>query len=261
MREIDKKLRKLQKQTQKDSQEALQEAQQHRKKPFGKSSNPRNSNISKLDLKESKNIIKMVGHYCAVPHCHNQVSRDPVRFFKIIRKNEKQTNLWIKAINRLESDGTPWKPKDKSTICSAHFVGDSFSKDPNDIDYVPTLFLTKNSSETFTQKSRNFKKSNNVKRIVIKKEGEKFVEIRKPHMMMEEEEAKHEDEEYLPIKVEMPENLEIDENLDPSRYVDSELIDTNIEEEEEGTHDLTVKTSPIGFLGKEALNFDVCMHF
>ena len=194
----------------------------------------------------------MVGHYCAVPHCHNQVSRDPVRFFKIIRKNEKQTNLWIKAINRLESDGTPWKPKSKSAICSAHFEGDNFSKDPNHIDYVPTLFLMKNSTETFIQKSRNFKKpTSNVKRIVIKKEGEKFVEINKPHMEEEDESAKNdENEEYLPIKVEMPENLEIDENLDPSRYVDSELIDTNTEEE--GTHDM----GPIGFLGKEA--FDVC---
>ena len=106
----------------------------------------------------------MVGHYCAVPHCHNQVSRDPVRFFKIIRKNEKQTNLWIKAINRLESDGiTPWTPKAKSAICSAHFEGDSFSKDPNHIDYVPTLFLTKSSTETtYIQKYRNVKKSNSI---------------------------------------------------------------------------------------------------
>ena len=195
----------------------------------------------------------MVGHYCAVPHCHNQVSRDPVRFFKIIRKNEKQTNLWVKAINRLESDGiTPWTPKAKSAICSAHFEGDSFSKDPNHIDYVPTLFLTKNSTETtFIQKSRNVKKSNS-NRIVIKKEGEKFVEILKPHM---EEDEDGENGEFLPIKVEMAENLEeIDENLDPSRYVDSELIDTNTEEEG-GTYDSSMKTSPTRFLGKEA--FDV----
>ena len=195
----------------------------------------------------------MVGHYCAVPHCHNQVSRDPVRFFKIIRKNEKQTNLWVKAINRLESDGiTPWAPKAKSAICSAHFEGDSFSKDPNHIDYVPTLFLTKNSTETYIQKSRNVKKSNS-NRIVIKKEGEKFVEIHKnPHM---EEDDDDENGEFLPIKVEMPENLEeIDENLDPSRYVDSELIDTHTEEEG-GTYDSSMKTSPTRFLGKEA--FDV----
>ena len=70
-----------------------------------------------------------------------------------------------------------------------------------------------------------------------------------------EEDDDEENGEFLPIKVEMPENLEeIDENLDPSRYVDSELIDTNTEEEG-GTYDSSMKTSPTRFLGKEA--FDV----
>ena len=84
-----------------------------------------------------KNV--MPGSYCALVQCHHQETRDPCRFFRISRKNKAQTTAWTRAINRVNPDGSEWEPNSKSVICSCHFVGGEFSKDPTNPAYAPTI--------------------------------------------------------------------------------------------------------------------------
>ena len=81
----------------------------------------------------------MPGSYCALVQCHHQETRDPCRFFKISRKNKAQTSAWTLFINRINPDGSEWEPNSKSVICSCHFVGGGFSKDPSNPSYAPTI--------------------------------------------------------------------------------------------------------------------------
>ena len=81
----------------------------------------------------------MPGSYCALVQCHHQETRDPCRFFRISRKNKAQTTAWTRAINRVNPDGSEWEPNSKSVICSCHFVGGEFSKDPSNPAYAPTI--------------------------------------------------------------------------------------------------------------------------
>ena len=220
-------------------------------------------------MKKQQRVLIMVGHYCAVQHCHNRVDRDPVRFFVIKRKNEHQTNLWVKAINRLQSDGTPWKPNKASAICSAHFVGDGFSKDPNHVDYVPTLFLSNESTENFVetknpQKSAKIEKKKNGANYSNKKCGEsprieEEKSMKTDSKIQNNFEIAAENVEELAIKLESSEDLEIDENLDPLKF-DSELADSNITDEK--IQYLPIKISPdsITLSPKELPIFEVSIH-
>ena len=83
------------------------------------------------------------GHYCCAVGCHNQEGTENIKFFKVIRKkNPDQTEKWIQAIKRKERDGTLWRPTAASKLCGTHFKSGQFSREVNDPDYVPSLFLT-----------------------------------------------------------------------------------------------------------------------
>ena len=56
-------------------------------------------------------------------------------------KNREQHELWLKAINRVNADGSPWVPHiKKEVICSDHFVRGKPKPSRNDPDYVPSIF-------------------------------------------------------------------------------------------------------------------------
>jgi len=55
----------------------------------------------------------------------------------------------IKMSILLSVDGSPWQPK-MNDVCSAHFVGNIPSKNPNCPAYIPTLF-----PNTYKKKSIN----------------------------------------------------------------------------------------------------------
>ena len=63
-----------------------------------------------------------------------------VDFFNAKRSNAGQNELWIKAINRKNPDGSLWYPKKSDLICSSHFVNGFPSKDFSNPDYVPSKF-------------------------------------------------------------------------------------------------------------------------
>ncbi|KAL1414835.1 hypothetical protein MTO96_007101 [Rhipicephalus appendiculatus] len=63
---------------------------------------------------------------------------------------------WAAAIRRQTREGKLFMPTDHSRLCSDHFVKGSPSYDPDDVDYVPTLFFH---DEASRERSRRIKNS------------------------------------------------------------------------------------------------------
>ena len=99
----------------------------------------------------SKSPSQYSGSYCAVVGCHARRGRDPVSFFKFPARNHEQRELWIRAVKRINVDGTPWVPGKYALVCGKHFVKKKPSPTNSDPDYVPTIFPT-NHMKAATQK-------------------------------------------------------------------------------------------------------------
>ena len=114
------------------------------------------SNMSSSSKKRKK------GQYCCVVGCHRETLRDKdeVSFFRFPSKvgkcsNPEKRELWIKAVNRMNDDGSHWEPKEWTRICSDHFVGDWHRQERSHPDYKPSIFPTshiKPSSEVDIQR-------------------------------------------------------------------------------------------------------------
>ena len=75
-------------------------------------------------IKKAK-ISKTNPHYCCVVGCKSKTSDRPtIKLFAIpaASRNSEQRQLWLKAINRVSKDGSPWVPGQKALVCSLHFV-------------------------------------------------------------------------------------------------------------------------------------------
>jgi outer membrane biosynthesis protein TonB len=83
-----------------------------------------------------------INRICCVVECHNRAGRENVIFFAFPKKNQSQKEKWIKAVNRINQDKTPWRPTISSFVCSDHFVGNKKSTIENHPDYVPSKFPT-----------------------------------------------------------------------------------------------------------------------
>ena len=81
--------------------------------------------------------------YCCVPDCSTTTSVPP--FFNVPSpaKNPEQRELFLKAIDRVNPDGSCWDPKPGMEICSRHFVSGKPSPTRNSPDYYPTKYLGK----------------------------------------------------------------------------------------------------------------------
>ena len=120
------------------------------------------SNVSSSSKKRKK------GHYCCVVGCHRESlrDRDEVSFFRFPamigkRSNPEKRQMWIKAVNRKNDDGSDWEPKEWTRICSDHFVGDWHRHERNHPDYKPSIFPTchtKPSSEVDMQRHERARK-------------------------------------------------------------------------------------------------------
>ncbi|KAH0568630.1 uncharacterized protein LOC123269773 [Cotesia glomerata] len=79
---------------------------------------------------------------CCVPGCRNYGKKRGVHFYSFSNVSHKkpQTEKWIKAIRRVDEDGTPWRPNKGSRICSQHFIGNKKSEHPLSPSFVPSIF-------------------------------------------------------------------------------------------------------------------------
>ena len=72
---------------------------------------------------------------CCAVNCTNRFSRDVgIGFYTIPAKVERR-EAWLRAISR-----AGWEAKSSDRLCGEHFVSGRPSRDPSNIDYVPTIF-------------------------------------------------------------------------------------------------------------------------
>ena len=90
------------------------------------------------------------GKTCCVVGCHHSERKKPEnvifycfpsRKIGLIYENERRQK-WIKAVNRINPDGTPWEPNNDSRICSEHFAGGRRSTIIESPSYIPSIFPT-----------------------------------------------------------------------------------------------------------------------
>ena len=82
--------------------------------------------------------------YCCAVDCHNNTvtHQGVVGFFRFPKKNQEQRELWIKAVKRVNPDGSKWLPSEHSRICSDHFVNGEVHPTRDHPSYKPTIFPT-----------------------------------------------------------------------------------------------------------------------
>ena len=82
---------------------------------------------------------------CCVVGCHRNTKRDKgtVGFYRFPKRNFEQRQLWIKAVKRINPDGSEWMPSANTRICSDHFVNGEVHPSRNHPSYVPSIFPTK----------------------------------------------------------------------------------------------------------------------
>ena len=80
---------------------------------------------------------------CAVLGCgSSDLTLPKKKFFSFpsVNRNAEKRQLWIEAVCRQNSDGTPWIPKKYDEICNDHFTSGQHSQSRYDKDYVPHIF-------------------------------------------------------------------------------------------------------------------------
>ncbi|XP_057331552.1 uncharacterized protein LOC130671590 [Microplitis mediator] len=102
---------------------------------------------------------------CCVKNCDNTARNSKYGFYYFPSANPNyphkvlKRELWLKALAKLEPDGSVWIPKKRSRICSFHFVGNKKSEHPESPSYIPTIF--DNSTKTLkraTSSSNRFQR-------------------------------------------------------------------------------------------------------
>jgi hypothetical protein len=100
-----------------------------------------------------------VDNYCCVVGCYSK-EEDPINFFRFLRTTlPVRTELWRKAINRVNADGSEWYPHSRASICAKHFISGRPSGTKSDPDYVPSLFPTTEGhmkAKTLAESERTF---------------------------------------------------------------------------------------------------------
>ncbi|XP_048243694.1 THAP domain-containing protein 1-like [Haliotis rufescens] len=87
---------------------------------------------------------------CCAIGCSNRGGGENHHKFFRIPKEEDVRKKWIFAIRRKD-----WTPTEYSRICNEHFQKGRPSKDPNDADYVPSLFSFKTENAATTKQRIN----------------------------------------------------------------------------------------------------------
>lgn len=77
--------------------------------------------------------------YCVVPGCHT-TNKMNIQMFTFPSKNMEQRQLWVKALDRRNPDGSLYEPSPSTRICALHFVSGKKSLTRYDVNYAPTIF-------------------------------------------------------------------------------------------------------------------------
>ncbi|KAK7861962.1 hypothetical protein R5R35_006330 [Gryllus longicercus] len=98
---------------------------------------------------------------CCIVNCHNteeNCAGTGIKFYSFPSRpyQQERRRRWIEAIQRMNSDGSPWVPSQHSRVCSEHFVGGTISSSERHPSYIPTVFAP--SSLRGTQKKRKKQK-------------------------------------------------------------------------------------------------------
>ena len=98
----------------------------------------RSGNPTIVFVNSKGNEIAIFSDACVFQHCKSIHGLEAgINFFKFPVKNEEQCNAWLNICN-LSS-----KPSrmEKLLMCSLHFSGGYPSKNMNDVNYMPTLYI------------------------------------------------------------------------------------------------------------------------
>ena len=72
---------------------------------------------------------------CCAVNCTNRFNRDSCIGFYTIPAKQVWREAWLSAISQ-----AGWEEKSSDRLCGEHFVSVRPSRDPKNVDYVPTLF-------------------------------------------------------------------------------------------------------------------------
>ena len=97
--------------------------------------------LDKISEPEKKLKKLSGGQRCCVPDCKSTSHTVPaVKLFRFPAVNLLQRYLWVSLVDKRNEDGSAWEAKPWHRICSLHFEGGNYSKDEQDVNFIPTLF-------------------------------------------------------------------------------------------------------------------------
>ena len=102
---------------------------------------------------------------CCAVNCTNRFKAGSGIGFYVFPVNEDKRKAWIRAVSRAK-----WTPKPSDRLCGAHFVKGRPSKDPNDIDFIPTVFKDKKRRVQVTAVD-SMRAERRAKRVKLNEEG------------------------------------------------------------------------------------------
>ena len=82
-----------------------------------------------------KGAVGVMPVSCCAVNCTNRFKRDSGIGFYTIPAKQVRREAWLRAISRAR-----WEAKSSDRLCGEHFVSGRPSRDPKNVDYVPTLF-------------------------------------------------------------------------------------------------------------------------
>uniref|UniRef100_A0A8C6S398 THAP-type domain-containing protein n=1 Tax=Neogobius melanostomus TaxID=47308 RepID=A0A8C6S398_9GOBI len=59
---------------------------------------------------------------CAFGCSNHNMMEKKFSFFTFPDKNPERWKKWVKAVNRVNADGSEWKPSKGTVLCSEHFI-------------------------------------------------------------------------------------------------------------------------------------------
>ena len=163
---------------------------------------------------------------CAVKGCFvkdKKNDNEKIRFFDVLRTSTDQTLKWLRTINRVNDDGTPWFPSKSSTLCGDHFISGKPGRFPFQEDYVPSIFPINTNSAKKRKLTRRdlleLEQRLESRRNSLKERG---LNIREKPAKMSSPPRKAEPQDPLSLDT-MEESMDCDN--------DSQLHDANVKEE------------------------------